>query len=189
VRLISDRLEQAGLIRNAQTFRTYLLWAGLDTVIQTGTYRLSPAQTGRDIAQALKSKTLTEVTFSILPGWRLEEIAASLPTSGLDITPPPFWRLPRFPPMPPTSCRPVPLPKASCLRQIYSGAYHLSRTIGFPAAAKLFFQDDSRAAEWPYQPRADGLPGGLTGFDHPAGGCSRGRNAIDCLGFLQPAGY
>ena len=90
VRSIADRLEQAGLIRNAQTFRTYLLWAGLDTIIQTGTYRLSPAQTGRDIAQMLKSTTLTEVTFSVLPGWRLEEIAASLPTSGLDITPAAF---------------------------------------------------------------------------------------------------
>ena len=90
VRSISDRLEQAGLIRNAQSFRTYLLWTGLDTIIQTGTYRLSPAQTGRDIAQMLKSTTLTEVTFSVLPGWRLEEIAASLPTSGLDITPADF---------------------------------------------------------------------------------------------------
>jgi len=83
---IATRLEQAGLIRNAQTFRVYLLWTGLDTIIQTGTYRLSPAQTGRDIAQMLKSTTLTEVTFSVLPGWRLEEIAASLPTSGLDIS-------------------------------------------------------------------------------------------------------
>ena len=90
VRSISDHLEQAGLIRNAQSFRTYLLWTGLDTIIQTGTYRLSPAQTGRDIAQMLKSTTLTEVTFSVLPGWRLEEIAASLPTSGLDITPADF---------------------------------------------------------------------------------------------------
>jgi UPF0755 protein len=90
VNSISVRLEQAGLIRNAQTFRTYLLWTGLDTIIQTGTYRLSPTQTGRDIAQMLKSTTLTEVTFSVLPGWRMEEIAASLPSSGLDITPSAF---------------------------------------------------------------------------------------------------
>lgn len=90
VRSISDGLEQVGLIRNAQTFRTYLLWTGIDTIIQTGTYRLSPAQTGRDIAQMLKSTTLTEIPFSVLPGWRMEEIAASLPTSGLDITPAAF---------------------------------------------------------------------------------------------------
>ena len=87
---ISNRLEGAGLIRSASTFRAYLLWTGLDTIIQSGTYRLSPAQTGRDIAQILKSTTLTEVTYSVLPGWRMEEIAAPLPTSGLDITPEEF---------------------------------------------------------------------------------------------------
>jgi UPF0755 protein len=87
---ISGRLEQAGLIRSASTFRAYLLWSGLDTVIQTGTYRLSPAQTGFEIAQMLKSTTLTEVTFRVLPGWRMEEIAAALPTSGLAITPQEF---------------------------------------------------------------------------------------------------
>jgi UPF0755 protein len=87
---ISNRLEQAGLIRSANTFRAYLLWTGLDIVIQSGTYRLSPAQTGRDIAQTLKSTTLTEVTFTVLPGWRMEEIAAALPTSGLEFTPEAF---------------------------------------------------------------------------------------------------
>ncbi len=65
---ISTRLEQAGLILNANTFRNYLLWAGLDTIIQTGTYRISPAQTGLDIAQMLKSTTLTEVN-SQHPAW------------------------------------------------------------------------------------------------------------------------
>jgi UPF0755 protein len=87
---ISIRLEQAGLIRSASTFRAYLLWKGLDTIIQSGTYRLNPAQTGRDIAQMLKSTTLTEVTLTVLPGWRMEEIAAALPTSGLEITPEAF---------------------------------------------------------------------------------------------------
>lgn len=90
VRSISDRLEQAGLIRSAQTFRTYLLWTGLDTILRDGSYRLSPAQTGREIAQALKSTTLTEVPFTVLPGWRLEEVAASIPTSGLEFTPAAF---------------------------------------------------------------------------------------------------
>ena len=90
VNSISVRLEQAGLIRNSATFRTYLLWTGLDTIIQTGTFRFSPSQTGRDIAQMLKSTTLPEVKFSVLPGWRLEEIAAGLPSSGLDISPSAF---------------------------------------------------------------------------------------------------
>jgi UPF0755 protein len=87
---ISNRLEQNGLIRKAGTFRAYLLWTGTDTTIQTGTYRLSPGMTGRQIADMLKSTTLTEVTFSVLPGWRMEEIARTLPTSGLNVTPQAF---------------------------------------------------------------------------------------------------
>jgi len=90
---IAQRLEEANLIRNAETFRTYLLWTGADTTIQTGTYRISPSRSGREIADMLKSTTLTEVVFNILPGWRMEEIAASLPTSGLDITPEEFLAL------------------------------------------------------------------------------------------------
>jgi len=87
---VSERLAQAGLIRNAHMFRVYLVWTGLDTVLQTGTYRLSPAMTAQEIAQTVVLASLTEVTFNVLPGWRMEEIAASLPTSGLDIAPPDF---------------------------------------------------------------------------------------------------
>jgi UPF0755 protein len=83
---IAQRLEQAGLIRSARAFRSYLLWTGADTSIQTGTYRLSPALTGQEIADTLKAFSMTEVSFTVLPGWRMEEIAASLPTSGLEIT-------------------------------------------------------------------------------------------------------
>ncbi len=84
---ISDRLEGAGLIRSARTFRIYLVWTGLDIYIQTGTYRLSPALSAEAIAGMLQSTTLTEVMFTVLPGWRMEEIAGTLPTSGLSITP------------------------------------------------------------------------------------------------------
>ena len=89
---ISGRLEQAGLIRSAGTFRTYLLWSGLDTGVQNGTYRLSPAFTGVEIAGLLNSRSTTEIEFRVLPGWRMEEIAASLPTSGLEFSPQDFLR-------------------------------------------------------------------------------------------------
>jgi UPF0755 protein len=84
--VISNRLEQAGLISNARTFRIYLIWTGMDAYIQIGTYRLCPSLSAESIAEMLQSATLTEVHFSVLPGWRMEEIAASLPTSGLSIS-------------------------------------------------------------------------------------------------------
>ena len=39
-----------------------------------------------DIARELQDATPEQITFVILAGWRMEEIAASLATSGLDIT-------------------------------------------------------------------------------------------------------
>jgi UPF0755 protein len=79
-------LNQAGLIRNAEAFRVYLVYAGLDTHLQAGDYQLNSGATPLEIAQKLQDATPEEVTFVILPGWRIEEIAASLPTSGLSIS-------------------------------------------------------------------------------------------------------
>jgi UPF0755 protein len=50
-----------------------------------------------EIARELQDATPEEVTFVILPGWRMEEIAASLPTSGLTITPEEFLTAARAP--------------------------------------------------------------------------------------------
>jgi UPF0755 protein len=136
---ISARLEQAGLIRSAHTFRTYLVWTGLDTVIQTGTYRLSPAQTARNIAQTLKSTTLTEVTFVVLPGWRMEEIAASLPTSGLEITPAEFLAIASAPSNPPAF-----IPAGATAEGYLSpGKYILSRSTSAEQLVYLLLQDFS----------------------------------------------
>ncbi len=87
---IAYRLEMEGLIGSSSAFRTYLIYAGLDTAVQAGEYTLSPAMTTVEIARALQDPTPGEVDFVVLPGWRAEEIAAALPTSGLSITPDEF---------------------------------------------------------------------------------------------------
>jgi UPF0755 protein len=83
---IAIRLEEVGLIRSSAAFRTYLIYTGLDTSVQAGDYQLSPALSIVDIARELQDATPEQITFVILPGWRMEEIAASLSTSGLEIT-------------------------------------------------------------------------------------------------------
>ncbi len=87
---ICDRLASAGVISDASVLRDYLIYTGLDTSVQAGSYRLSPAMSAVDIARKMQDATPAEVTFAVLPGWRIEEIAASLPTSGLQITPAEF---------------------------------------------------------------------------------------------------
>ncbi len=90
--VVASRLEQAGIIRNANAFTAYLVYSGLDTGMQAGEFQLSPALAPMQIAQKLQDATPTQVKFVILPGWRLEEIAATMPTAGLDITPQQFMK-------------------------------------------------------------------------------------------------
>jgi UPF0755 protein len=87
---VCERLEREGLIRDAGALRDYLIYSGQDTSLQSGKYRMSAAMSILELAARMQDATPAEVEFVVLPGWRIEEIAASLPTSGLDIEPEEF---------------------------------------------------------------------------------------------------
>jgi UPF0755 protein len=82
---VATRLYDAGLIRDREAFRAYLIYSGRDTRIRAGSYTLSAAMNALEIAGKLQDPLSQEVAFNILPGWRAEEIAASLATSGLNV--------------------------------------------------------------------------------------------------------
>lgn len=84
---VAQRLETEGLIKDAKAFLDFLVYAGFDTQIQAGDYKINPANSATEIAYKLLDATPTEVPFVVLAGWRLEEISASLPNSGLSISP------------------------------------------------------------------------------------------------------
>jgi UPF0755 protein len=94
---VAKRLEVEGIIRSADALTVYLVYSGLDTGLQAGDFQLSPALAPMQIAQKLQDATPTQVKFVVLSGWRLEEIAASMPTSGLRITPEEFLQAARTP--------------------------------------------------------------------------------------------
>ena len=95
---IANRLEGLGFISNAEAFFDYAVYTGIDLTIQSGDFSLSPAQSIVDIAQSLQKFNPADAVLSILPGWRMEEIAASLPTSGLSIAPEAFLSAAQTPP-------------------------------------------------------------------------------------------
>lgn len=95
---VAERLQEAGLVRSANSFRAFLVYTGLDTGIQAGNYQLSSRMPALEIAKALQDATPQVVDFNILPGWRMEEIARSLPTSGLSISPDGFMQIVLSPP-------------------------------------------------------------------------------------------
>ena len=94
---VAYRLEQEGFVPDGDAFRAYLIYSGVETKIQAGEFTLSPALSPLQIARRLQDATPTEIRFVVLPGWRMEEIAASLPTSGLNITPEAFLQIARSP--------------------------------------------------------------------------------------------
>jgi UPF0755 protein len=87
---IVTRLTESGLIRNPDLFTEYLVYKGYDTRMQAGSYTLDATLSPVEIAAALIDTTPKDVDFGVLAGWRLEEIAAVLPTSGMSIAPDEF---------------------------------------------------------------------------------------------------
>jgi UPF0755 protein len=86
VPMICLRLESAGLIADAELFRTYLIYTGLDRQIQAGEYQLNPMMSPVQIAAELLDATPKDAVVNILPGWRIEEVAENVAASGLNIS-------------------------------------------------------------------------------------------------------
>jgi UPF0755 protein len=95
---VVNRLSQQGLISNPSAMLAYLQYSGLDTSLQAGQYELSPALTAIEIAHAMQDATPKRVILTIFSGWRIEEIARALPTSGLEISSEAFLSAAQFHP-------------------------------------------------------------------------------------------
>jgi UPF0755 protein len=80
---LAARLEEEGLILDAEAFLTLLIYTGMDTSLLPGNYKLSPSLSMQSIAGMLQDSRASQIEFVVLPGWRMEEIAASLASSGL----------------------------------------------------------------------------------------------------------
>lgn len=83
---IVGRLQQMGLIPNAELFQDLLIYAGLDTKIQEGTFKLYHRQNSLEIALTIQNPSQKMILFVILPGWRMEEISGALLSSGFSFT-------------------------------------------------------------------------------------------------------
>lgn len=88
---IIGKLWEGGLISNPGVFRSYLQYTGLDTSLKAGEYTLSPSMAPIEIVESIQSSISADITLTILPGWRLEEIANTLPSSGFTITAEEFY--------------------------------------------------------------------------------------------------
>jgi len=142
---ITDRLENDRLIANAAALRDYLVYSGLDTSLQAGEFQLSPKMSPIQIAWALQDATPSEITFRVLPGWRMEEIAEALPTSGLEFSQRSLLDIANQPAKfltPETTPLLSQLPPAASLEGfLYPDSYRLPRIISVTAFIKTLLDD------------------------------------------------
>jgi peptidoglycan lytic transglycosylase G len=137
---IAQQLQAVGLVRDAAVFRNYLVYAGLDTTLQAGEYSLSARMSPYQIAHALQDATPAQVKFNILAGWRAEEVAAALPTSGLNITPQDF--LEALNTRPEGVGYPEGLPSQATLEGfLFPDSYELKRDLTANQVVSVFIQD------------------------------------------------
>lgn len=142
---ISDRLQETRLIASAAALRDYLVYSGLDTSLQAGEFELSAKMNAIQIAWELQDATPSEITFRILPGWRMEEIAEALPTSGLEFSQRSFLDIANQPsdnlnPETISLLKQLP-PSASLEGFLYPDSYRLPRITSVDAFVKTLLDD------------------------------------------------
>lgn len=76
------RLAELGLVADPGLLRSYLLYTGLDRQVRSGEFQIEGGASNIEIAQILLAPNPGKLTLTIFPGWRLEEIAASLAEGG-----------------------------------------------------------------------------------------------------------
>jgi UPF0755 protein len=84
---IAARLAEQGFAVDADLFRSYVRFFGIDDELQAGVFSLRRTFTLPEVAQQLTNAGANTVNFLIPEGWRLEEIAARIDgTPGLNFT-------------------------------------------------------------------------------------------------------
>ena len=84
---ICARLAEEGWVPDAELACNYLRYTGGDRSIGSGLFLIRAGQNPRQIADSLASSESKIRVLTVFAGWRLEEIAEALPSSGIPISP------------------------------------------------------------------------------------------------------
>lgn len=80
---IAYLLEDEGLIKNPKAFRITSKLLGYDEKYLAGYYQLSPSMTSVQMMKAIVDGDVVNIAFTVVPGDRLEDIAANLEAQGI----------------------------------------------------------------------------------------------------------
>ncbi len=91
---IARNLSEEGLLRNQGIFKYLVMFRGVTSDIQYGTYQISPSMTVSEIVDIISSGTSSvERVITIIPGWTVEDIAQYFLSIGALADADEFYRL------------------------------------------------------------------------------------------------
>jgi UPF0755 protein len=80
---VSTRLQEEGLISDADLFRLYMRYHGVDQRLAAGNFELSPDMPMPEIAERLQRPQIEEIVVTVPEGMRAEEVADLLNVRGI----------------------------------------------------------------------------------------------------------
>lgn len=93
---VLDRLRAENAEFDSAAARDYMVYRGYDRRLLPGSYLLQPGVSLAQIGEILTAADQRLIPFSILPGMRLEEIAALIPSSGFEFSADDFLNYVKF---------------------------------------------------------------------------------------------
>lgn len=83
---IATRLYAERLVLSKEAFQIYLSYKGYDRILQTGYYSFNRQMSPVEIGQHIAFGTSRQAILTVLPGWRLEQIAAQVGSIHINVT-------------------------------------------------------------------------------------------------------
>jgi UPF0755 protein len=80
---VSTRLQEEGLINDAELFRLYMRYHGVDQRLAAGNFELAASMTMPEIAERLQRPQVEEIVVTVPEGMRAEEVADLLNVRGI----------------------------------------------------------------------------------------------------------
>jgi len=140
VEALCRRLKDEAYTSSGALFCTYLVYSGLDRKIQSGTFTLKPELSSIEIAQTITNPEARDIAFYIYPGWRLEEIAASIDLCGFEFSGEEFLAYAYAPPEDVRTQLQLPA-QASLEGYLYPDEYSLEPHIDLESTVEVFLSN------------------------------------------------
>lgn len=143
---ICERLAIEGFVAAAGPTCDYLIYSGKDRAIRPGTYTIPAGLNSVQTADLVSDVSRRDISLTIWPGWRVEEVAQAVSGAGFEITYDDFLAYVQFPPT--HIAQRLELPENATLEGfLFPGTYSFKPDITLPELAAALLTEFTLAVQ------------------------------------------